>query len=419
VNSENADLKTRFGAPSDRDLPPGRQTFHRDYLISRISDRPPSPAANRTPEAGQLRPWDGGSDGTGRSGRFTYRPARRRVRVAIAVGAALAACAAGITGYAVTRNHGSGVSPAANGSSPPVTARTPAAVDQAALAARILQGAATQVARGGVTTEPSPGQWIYSKTVSYEYPGGVQPTSENWTTFDGSQSAYFQGGQLVTHTSPQAVPGSGISAWAAWTEEITPYTAYELLKSLPANPRALLSAVGKYVRKEGFSDAAAGDPLSAMTPATQAQAEFDFLTDVLWNAAGAVGGPPAAEVAVFKAMATLSGISVQQGITDAAGAQAIGVSDDDYDQLLLDPNTYQVLGLRQLNRGTAEIPLTEQDIPAKYRNGRVWNALSKAARDKIIAQAQQKLAKTWPAKGAVLQSLAYAKIAEVSAPGDR
>jgi hypothetical protein len=418
VNSEHAELKTRFGAPPDRDLPPGRQTFHREYLMSSISDRPPSPAADRTPEAGQLPPWDRGSDGTGRSGRFTYRPARR-VRVAIAVGAALAACAAGITGYAVTRNHGSGVGPGAAGSSPSVTARTPAAVDQAALAARILQDAAIHVARGGVATEPRPGQWIYSKTVSYEDPGGVQPTSENWATFDGSQSAYYQGGQLVTHTSPQAVPGSGVSAWAAWKEAPRPYTAYELLKSLPANPQALLSTVGKYVREEGFSQVAAGDPLAGMTPTTPAQAEFDFLTDVLWNAAGAVGGPPAAEVAVFKAMATLPGISVQQGITDAAGAQAIGVSDDGYDQLLLDPKTYQVLGLRQLNRGTADIPVTEQDIPAKYRNGRVWYALSKAQRDEIIAQAQQKLAKTWPAKGAVLQSLAYAKVAEVSAPGDR
>jgi hypothetical protein len=36
-----------------------------------------------------------------------------------------------------------------------------------------------------------------------------------------------------------------------------------------------------------------------------------------------------------------------------------------------------------------------------------------------VAQAQQKLAKTWPAKGTVLESLAYAKVAEVSAPGER
>jgi hypothetical protein len=132
-----------------------------------------------------------------------------------------------------------------------------------------------------------------------------------------------------------------------------------------------------------------------------------------------VGGPPAAEAAVFLAMAALPGISVQQGVTDEAGAQAISVSADGYDQLLLDPRTYQVLGLRQLNRGPSDIPVTGRDLPAKYWNAKAWFALSKAAKAKLIAQAQQKLAKTWPAKGAVLESLAYAKVAEVSAPGDR
>jgi hypothetical protein len=156
-----------------------------------------------------------------------------------------------------------------------------------------------------------------------------------------------------------------------------------------------------------------------MPPATQSQAEFDFLTLVMWNAAGGVGGPPAAEAAVYQAMAALPGISVQQGVTDEAGVQAISVSDDGYDQLLLDPKTYQVLGLRQLNRGTASIPLTIQDLPAKYRNAKVWAALPKAEKAKLIAQAQQKLAKTWPAKGAVMESLAYVKVAEVNAPGDR
>jgi hypothetical protein len=182
--------------------------------------------------------------------------------------------------------------------------------------------------------------------------------------------------------------------------------------------RALLSIVGTYVREEGISNAASGNPLQGiLTPTTLAQAQFDLLTDVLWNAAGAVGGPLAAEVAVFRAMAMLPGISVQQGVTDVAGAPAIAVSDDGYDQILLDASTYQVLGMRELFRGPSEIPVTENDIPAKYL--KVWRTLSKAEQDKIIAQAQQKLAKTWPARGAVLDSFAYAKVAEVKAPGDR
>jgi hypothetical protein len=410
MNSEQADLKARFGAPPDRDLPPGRQAQHREYLMNRISGQSSSGAA-------------------GTSSRFPHRPARRRLLAAAAGGVVLAACAAGLTSYALTRGPGPATRPVAAGSSTAKTAPSlktapkasppPAAVQQAALAARILRDAATQVARADVTAEPGPGQWIYTKTVSYEAPGGVQPAVENWETFDGSQTAYYATGQLIMHTSSAPVPGPGVSAWTAWNETITPETAYDLLKSLPANPQALLSVVGKYVHEEGLANLAAGDPLAPATPATQPQAEFDFLTLVLWNAAGGVGGPPAAEAAVFQAMAALPGISVQQRVTDEAGAQAISVSDDGYDQLLLDPKTYQVLGLRQLNRGTTDIPVTGQDLPAKYRSAAAWAALTKAEKAKLIAQAQQKLAKTWPAKGAVLESLAYAKVAEVSAPGDR
>jgi hypothetical protein len=419
MNSEQADLKARFGAPPDRDLPPGRHAQHREYLMSRIAHQPPSVAASSTPAAEQLSPWVNGPDHASRSSRFPHRPARRRLLAAVAGGVALAACAAGLTSYTLTRSPGPAAGPAAAGRSTPKRAPTPAAIQQAALAARILRDAATQVARAGVTTEPGPDQWIYAKTVLYEYRGGVQPADENWETFDGSQTAYFAAGQLVTHTSLAAVPGPGVSAWTAWKEEISPKTAYDLLKSLPAQPQALLFTIGKHVQEEGWSSVAAGDPLAAVPPTTRPQAEFDFLTLVLWNAAGGVGAPPAVEAAVFQAMAALPGISVQQGTTDEAGAQAISVSADGYDQLLLDPKTYQVLGLRQLNRGTADIPVTGQDLPAKYRNATAWAALSKAEQAKLIAQAQQKLAKTWPAKGAVLESLAYAKVAEVAAPGDR
>jgi DNA-directed RNA polymerase specialized sigma24 family protein len=41
-----------------------------------------------------------------------------------------------------------------------------------------------------------------------------------------------------------------------------------------------------------------------------------------------VGGPPAAESAAYRALATLPGITVQPGIKDTADGQAIGISDD-------------------------------------------------------------------------------------------
>jgi hypothetical protein len=224
VNSELDDLKASFGAPPDRDLPPGRQALHREYLMSHITSPQPCEAASGV-SGGKPSPSDSGPGTLVRSSRFTRRPARRHLRTFIATGAATVC--AGITGYALTR----GTAPHAQ--SAPANTRT-ADVQQATLAARILSQAAAQVSRAGVTVQPSPGQWLYTKTVSYEYPAGNQPASENWATFDGSRSAYFQNGQLVTHTSPDTAAGSGVSAWTAWKEQASPYTAYELLNSLPA-----------------------------------------------------------------------------------------------------------------------------------------------------------------------------------------
>lgn len=84
---------------------------------------------------------------------------------------------------------------------------------------------------------------------------------------------------------------------------------------------------------------------------------------------------------------------MQEGVRDAAGVPAIAVSvDGGYSQLLLDKVGYQVLGLRLLSTGIA--PAAAQPANARAPEGRV-------------------------AKGAVQESLACARVAEVSSPGDR
>jgi SAM-dependent methyltransferase len=61
-----------------------------------------------------------------------------------------------------------------------------------------------------------------------------------------------------------------------------------------------------------------------------------------------------------KAMAALPGITVQQGIKDTAGGQAIGVSDDGgYDQLLIDPVSCQMIGIRQLSTGIGPMSIAQ------------------------------------------------------------
>jgi hypothetical protein len=147
-----------------------------------------------------------------------------------------------------------------------------------------------------------------------------------------------------------------------------------------------------------------------LTPENKGQLEFDYASLLLWNAAAGVGAPPAAEAAVFRAMAAIPGVTVQQDIADAAGARAIGVSGDGgYDQLLLDPVSYQVIGLRQVSNGIA--PKVAQLNPMQLA------VLPKAERQQVLRKMQAAL--TWPRKGTVVLSMAYARVSEVTGPGVR
>jgi hypothetical protein len=403
MNAEHADLEARFAAPAERGLPPGRHDLHRAILMNRMLTQP---AASKTTRHGGSRSW---------------RPPARVLAV-VAAGAVVAAAAAG---YAIT----AAKTPAAG---PPILNRPTAsrvhpgrAAQQAVLAAKVLRAAAAHVAREGVTSEPSPGQWIYYKTVDYGYPGVVEPSGvtldEEWITFDGSQTAYYQNGQLVAHTSPIPPPGPAVKPWDAWNTGATPKTAYDVLAALPTDPRALLTVIASQAAGQNAENIAAGNPIARVQPKTEAQREFDYLTLILWNAALA-GGPPAAEAAAYQAMATLPGITVQQGITDTAGGQAIGVSDDGgYDQLLIDPVSYQVIGIRQLSTGIGPMSIAQAlasgHIPPSLR--KLLAGLTKAERAALIAMAKKQHGPAYPAKGTLIQEIVYAQTAEVPAPGDR
>jgi hypothetical protein len=352
----------------------------------------------------------------------TRPPRARRTRlITVAASAVAVSAAAAVAGYALIPAAGPG---AAHPSAAHPAAKAGEGSRQATLAARMLREASATVERAPVTAEPAPGQWIYAKTVDYQPQAGTT-TSENWMTFDGVQTAYYgsPGGPLVEHTSASGAPGvpKDTSPLAAFSQFATPKTAYDALASLPSDPSALLAEIGKAAASAGGANIAAGDPVAGSAPRNQAQLEFDYLTVLLWNAAGGVGGPPKAEADAFRAMAALPGISVQQGVTDAAGTEAIAVSDDGgYNQLLLDPRTYQVLGLRQLSNGTGAVSIRRW--PASLR--KEFLALPTAQeKQKFMREHQQlfqKLARQFgPPRGTVEESLAYAQVSEVAAPGDR
>jgi len=319
--------------------------------------------------------------------------------------AAAVAVAVGLVGYSLS----TGNPPAPRPSAAP---KHPAPPSQAVLAARLLHDASAAASRMPPKTTPSPGQWIYAKLVGYEYRQGTT-SDENWITFDGTQSAYYErpGTPITVHTSPVTPPANIQSdPLAAFNTDATPQTAYYALASLPTAPSQLLAELAKTAESVGAANLVAGTPVAGHAPENKSQLEFDYLSLLLWNAAGGVGAPPKAEAAAFRAMAAIPGVTIQQGITDAAGNPAIGVSDDGgYDQLLLDPVSYQVTGLRQLSTGIS--PMTAALSPhalAKF---------PKAEQQQILRRV--KAAPPWPRKGTVLQSLAYAKVSEVSGPGVR
>lgn len=353
--------------------------------------------------------------------RHPFRPTRPGLARVVAAAATVTVAAGTAAGLALTSG-GSRTAPPPGAGHAAGPATGPSA--QATLTARFLRQASATVERAPAPTEPAPGQWIYNRTVDYQHGQGTSRDQE-WITFDGAGTAYYErpGGPLITHASTAGVPAfpKGTSPLKAFGITATPKTAYDALASLPSGPKALLAAIARAVPMSQAANLVGGNPAFGHAPRRETQLQYDYLTLLLWNAAAGVGGPPKAEAAVFRALATLPGITVQQGITDAAGAAAIGLSDDGgYHQLLLDPRTYQVLGLRSVSDGTGPVPFNK--LPANLwqqfrelntvEDHQRWIAAHKQLIDKLAAHAG-------PPKGTVLESLAYAQVAEVSGPGAR
>jgi hypothetical protein len=260
---------------------------------------------------------------------------------------------------------------------------TPPPASHLSLAAQVLRAAALHAA-AEPTTMPGADQWIYSKSVEEE-PGSSVVTYDNWIQFDGAKTSYFQGGQLIVHTGPAPAPapsGGASTALQQYDAHPTPMTAYDALSSLPTDATALLVAVDAEVAADPNSVAPAG--ASPAAGSTRQQLEFQYLSNLVWNAAQAA--PASAEAAVFKAMATIPGVTAQPGVADATGRPAIALSDErDAEQLLFDPRTHQVTGLRTISNGHYPAPEKGGNLPA----------------------------------GTVVDSVAFVTVALVNAPGDR
>jgi hypothetical protein len=256
------------------------------------------------------------------------------------------------------------------------------AISRVRLTAQVLRAAALS-AGTRPAVRPSPQQWFFVRSVQWSLGQGVS-SNVSWLRFDALETATRLKGRLIVYTS-RAPASGGQTPLAAFGDDATPLTAYDAMASLPASPTALLAVVYRFAAADpGSVTGAAASPLPHPS---RGQLEFEFLTGLLWNASEAA--PARADAAVFRALAAIPGVSAQRGITDAAGRPAIGLSDQgDEQQILLDPRTYQVTGVRTVSNGTWPVNVMKRGGP------------------------------TWP-KGKVLLSSTWAKIEPVDRPGER
>lgn len=198
--------------------------------------------------------------------------------------------------------------------------------------ASVALNKAAQVVSAQPYTAPKPRQWIYTKVAEYGAgtPGGTV-FQQSWIRFDGWQEAVIEGGKVVVDNKKAG----------GRSDEGTPQGASTLLRSLPADPQALLTTLSNRVGAEPRGDAAPGrDGLL-----------FANIVQLIRNATPA-GVPPKTLAALYRAIATLHGVRVDKNVVDGLGRHVIGVTQGtSSDFVLIDPTTYQILGMQSVWSG--------------------------------------------------------------------
>ncbi|MEV4889671.1 CU044_5270 family protein [Nonomuraea sp. NPDC055795] len=189
-----------------------------------------------------------------------------------------------------------------------------------------------------------------------------------WTRADGTRVGYLVNGKLRT-----SAPG-----------EKTPENTYALLASLPTDPDALLAKYREFYRE-------------ASGPAHD---EWIFLRFAVTLSQNLVS--PEHEAAIFRAMAKLPGVTVDEAATDTEGRPALSISQvaEDYlkVEILLDPVTYayrarretaiadhEELNPKPINRSRMPVPVDDNGVPVprylvwSIEKGTTWSISTRVA----------------------------------------
>ena len=217
-------------------------------------------------------------------------------------------------------------------------------------AAAVLDRAALALAGAPAPPDPGPHQWIYQRSVQLDAATGEAGTHDgtSWSRMDGELFAIRlpNGRLLVQH----------LQEWPLGTPE----QWYDVVTALPQQPADVIT----YLRD---------DPLYESRGASQADRDFDELTQAL---TAQTYVPPASRARLYLALATIPGVGVDEhAAPDLVGRPVLSITytgdlslgrAGDRWELLLDPSTYDVLGLR----GTAGSDIDLGDVV--IHPGTVW-----------------------------------------------
>lgn len=201
----------------------------------------------------------------------------------------------------------------------PATPRATPSQVRPVSAVQLLEQAARVVERRP-QVRPTPHQWVYSKEIRTD--ASPPQTSEHWIRFDGRLQASMERNLEV------------MGAIGPEDDDKTPQQIYDFFRALPADPDSVLARIDRWSR--GYAGVDRNDRL------------FRAIGSLLHED---VIAPPAAQAALYRATARIPGVSVKEGVLDAAGRVGVAVireADGVRQEVILAPGNYRYLGLRAI-----------------------------------------------------------------------
>ncbi|MBO3749835.1 CU044_5270 family protein [Streptosporangiaceae bacterium NEAU-GS5] len=259
---------------------------------------------------------------TGRDARRPHaRPPRSHARRLLLVAAVGVAAAATVVVVGIDRRSEVGrMSPSAH----PVTA------------AAVLERAALVAERRPAGPSTGEHRWLYRKTVVRQPNDKEAVTSDEWTRYDGRQTAAIdEEGRLQIE---DFVPDPD-------DDYLSPQQLEQRMRALSTDPATLLSQIRADRRWTDFPVAERG--LAANPDAEAFRVIGIYLAETALM-------PPKLEAALYRALAMVPGVGVEQGVDDGTGRKGLGLYMDDQSSagtrsyLILAPSTYEYLGRRDL-----------------------------------------------------------------------